>query len=123
MFVDTTNVLAALDSLAVYYAGLHRSFARDSVVLRLVRWNWVQLYEWSSYVLSVAGLEGWCTADIDEVTNRLEFGARTDGDRDALLGRLRQLGVPCWLAAVHVGGCAVFASARPPSGESGVVGP
>ena len=75
LFVDTTHVLADLDSLALYYPGSHPSFARDSVQLRLVRWNWVQLYEWYYYVLLVAGLpRGLTVTDIQEFNNRVEFG-------------------------------------------------
>ena len=102
MFVDTTNLVAALDSLVKYYPSGHRSFARDSVVLRVVRWNWVQLYDWYRYVILVAGLpDVWTSTDIDETQNRLAFGAATTTARDILLQRLRQLDAPCWLAMVE----------------------
>jgi hypothetical protein len=128
MFVDTTNIQVALDSLVVYYPGSHRSFARDSVVLRLVRWNWVQLDDWYRYFNLVAGLpDGVSFTDIQELNNRLEFGAPTAADRELLLQRFQQLGAPCWLAAVTVvplcdnGSC--LKSVQPPPAASGIVAP
>lgn len=123
MFVDTTNVSAALDSLTKYYPGSHRSFARDSVVLRLVRWNWEQLYDWYRYITSVAGLpNAWFSTDIQEDSNRVRIGAlATVANRDLLVQRLRQLDVPCWLAGVVIepgcgtGGC--NKTSRPQTGS------
>jgi len=127
-FVDISHVSESLNALAVYYPtylpGTHFSFARDSVRIRVVRWNWVQLNDWYRYVILVAGLpDGWTYSDINEVTNRLEFGAATPADRDLLLQRLSQLGAPCWLAAVSIQGYAVLKGAQPPLPASGVVAP
>ena len=120
MFVDTSDVLAALDSLAKYY----RSFSRDSIVLRQVRWDWVQLDDWYRYITWLHGLpDGETSSDIDEVTNRLEFGSVSEGRRQAILGRLRELHVPCWLAAVNIEGYAVLKGPQPPPAASGVVAP
>lgn len=124
MFVDTTNIVATLDSLVKYYPSGHRSFARDSVVLRVVRWNWVQLYDWYRYISYLKGLpDGWTFSDVDELQNRLSFGANTAADRDALVQRLRELDVPCWLAAIRVTGPAVLKDAQPSPAASGIVGP
>jgi hypothetical protein len=114
----------SLDSLAAYWSGQPLSFARDAVLIRVVRWDWVQLNDWYRYVTLVVGLpDGWTYSDIDEGKNRLEFGAATPADRDVLLQRLRQLGVPCWLAAVEVLGYAVPLTARPPSAGVEIVAP
>ena len=107
--VDTSNAAASLDSLRVYYPiyqrGSHYSFARDSVLLRVVRWNWIQLNEWYRYVLVVAGLpDGLTMTDIDEVENRLYFGAESEAARDVVVRRMVDLNVPCWLAVVDVTG-------------------
>ena len=123
-FVDTTHLSMSLDSLAAYWSGQPLSFARDAVLIRVVRWDWVQLNDWYRYVTLVVGLpDGWTYSDIDEGKNRLEFGAATPADRDVLLQRLRQLGVPCWLAAVEVLGYAVPLTARPPSAGVEIVAP
>jgi hypothetical protein len=120
MFVDTTNVLAAIDSLVKYYPYGHRSFARDSIVLRVVRWNWVQLYDWYRYISYFKGLpDGWTFSDVDEFENRLSFGGNTAADRDAVVQSLRQLDVPCWLAAVRIKGYAQLSNAQPPPAASG----
>jgi hypothetical protein len=102
MFVDTTNVDVALDTLAVYHLAGIQSFARDSVSLRLVHWNWVQLYEWYRYIFvhSTVLPDDWVMSDIDEVQNHLTFGAASYAGRDTLVARLIALGVPCWLATV-----------------------
>ena len=106
MFVDTTtDVQAALDSLAKYY----RSFSRDGILLRQVRWDWVQLDDWYRYISYFKGLpDGTTSSDIDEVTNRLEFSAVSEGRRQAILGRLREFHVPCWLAAVNIEGYVIL---------------
>jgi len=122
MFVNLTNARAALDSLTPYYPWSHASLAPDSVRFRKVRWDWVQLYDWYRYLLIVAGVDGLSVTDIQEVNNRLEFGAATAEDRGRVLRRLSELGVPCWLAAVSVQGYAVLKDGhRPPT--SGIVGP
>ncbi len=108
MFVDTTHIADALDSLDAHYPWSHPSFARDSVVVRPVRWNWVQLHDWYRYILLVAGLPvGVSYTDIHESNNRLQFGAPTAADRAVLLQRFSQLGVPCWLVASNIQGYAV----------------
>jgi hypothetical protein len=113
-FVDTTDLSSSLASLAPYFT--RYSFARGSVLINVVRWDWIQLNDWYRYLELVAGLpDGVSFTDIQEVNNRLEFGAATPADRDVLLRRLDQLGVPCWLAAVTIEGYAVLKSARPPS--------
>jgi len=44
--------------------------------------------------------------DIDEVENRLHFGAESEAARDVLVQRMIELNVPCWLALVDVTGSA-----------------
>jgi hypothetical protein len=123
-FVDTTHLSMSLDSLAAYWTGKPVSFDRDDVLIRVVRWNWVQLNDWYRYVTVVVGLpDGWTYSDIDERENRLAFGAATPADRNVLLQRLRQLGAPCWLAAVEVRGYGVPKTARPPTTGVGIVAP
>jgi hypothetical protein len=55
LLVDTTYLSAALDTLKRWYP--QRSLARDSVVVRVVRWDWILLAEWYGYFHHV-GLPG-----------------------------------------------------------------
>jgi hypothetical protein len=98
LLVDTTHLSAALDTLKRWYP--ERSLARDSVVVRVVRWDWILLAEWYGYFHHV-GLLDVNFGDINEVTNRLEFGSGSAQGRQATLQRLNDLHAPCWLAAVN----------------------
>ena len=115
LLVDTTNLSAALDTLKRWYP--HYSFARDSVVVRMVRWDWILLAEWYGYFAHV-GLPDVNFGDINEVTNRLEFGSGSaQGRQAAILQRLNDLHAPCWLAAVNEQGarCSSSVHRRRPS--------
>ena len=130
-FVDTTHLSESLDSLAVYYPmyvpghsyapGHDYSFQRQYVRIRMVRWGWEQLYDWYRY-LQLAGLPGGI-ARTDMFENHLDYGVFSAADHTALLQRLSQLAVPCWLAAVYIGGWGVTKSAQPPPAAPGIAGP
>jgi hypothetical protein len=126
LFVDTTHISESLDSLAVYYPlyfpNLHFSFQRDSVGIRTVRWSWEQLHDWYRY-LFLAGPPVVRAAFRYDASNRLTFGVATAVDRPILLQRFRQLGVPCWLAQVYIGGGSVLKDAQPPPAAPGIAGP
>jgi hypothetical protein len=101
-FVDTTNLAASLDSLAQF--GTAYTFTRDSVLINVVRWDWVKLFEWYRYIFLTVKQwpDGWTSSDIDEVANRLGFGGYPIAGRDSVAQVLSQIpGLPCWLAAVR----------------------
>ena len=129
-FVDTTRIAESLDSLAIYYPmyvpghsyllGHDYSFERDFVRIRTVRWSWEQLHDWYRYLLLAGPSAGVVRAAISfDANNRLGFGVATAADRAVLLQRFSQLGVPCWLAQVYIGGWGGAKDAQPPPAATG----
>jgi hypothetical protein len=96
--VDTTQLLAA--------AAFLRSEGLDipsSVVARQGRWDFAQLYDWFRYLRPfLFALEGTSVADINEATNRLEYGVVDEATRTSMEGVLIGLGVPCYLVAIDI---------------------
>lgn len=129
LFVDTTHIAESLGSLAIYYPlyfpNLHFVFQRDSVGIRVVRWSWVQLHDWYRYLVLAGPPNGVLRAAFSfDDGNRLSFGVATAADRTALLQRFSQLGVPCWLAQVYIGGGGGGVKvAQPPPAAPGVIAP
>lgn len=76
----------------------------DAVVARQGRWDFAQLYDWYRYLNRfVFALDGWSTADVNEATNRLEYGAVDESARREIEDTLRGLGiVPCFLVAIEL---------------------
>lgn len=124
LLVDTTNLSAALDTLKRWYP--HYSFARDSVVVRMVRWDVIQLNDWSKYLLVRRQLQNTlCGSYFDVVANRLRFVVCSDAAREAVLQRMLEIDIPCWLVAVEttfpcIPNC--LKSNQPPPFASGVAG-
>lgn len=82
--------------------GLGASVGFRPVILK-GRWDFAQLYDWYRYlVIRGVWIDGVWMSDIQEATNRLEYGV-TPAALPEFADRLTALGVPCGLVRAHVG--------------------
>jgi hypothetical protein len=99
-FVDTTDLANSLGSLADYWT--RTSLVRDSVLINVVRWDWMQLRDWNHYLLVNQKLQNIAEGQVDlETNNRVHLFVTSDAARATILQRLSEIAVPCWLVVVE----------------------
>ena len=102
-FVDPSQAAEATQALLEF--GIDIRGAR----LRQVRWDFAQLYDWYSYVnRRVWELDGLTFTDIDEVRNRLVYGAVDEKTQEMFTTVLGSMALPCELVIVEVRGFVVL---------------
>lgn len=113
LYVDDrlTIVLVEPDQRGAAIRALQRHFSGDPRIasdlstaqVRRGRWDFAQLYDWYRYLQPhVWSVEGVQSTDIDEATNRLEFGVLSEEAREELRERLAALDIPCFLVASEI---------------------
>jgi hypothetical protein len=76
-----------------------------SVVFKQGRWDFGQLYDWYRYLQDeVYAVGGISFSDINERSNRLEYGAVDERTRLRVELTLSRLDLPCFLVAVAIKG-------------------
>lgn len=104
--VDPSKRQEAIAALEQELAGTETSHLvpelRGARILR-GRWDFAQLYDWYRYLNQQVWSESGITfGDIDEVKNRIEYGARDEAARARLIARLDGLNLPCGLVVVVI---------------------
>jgi hypothetical protein len=66
------------------------------------RWDFAQLHDWYRYLAPHIRIEGTSFSDINEVNNRLEYGAIDEATRARMEEIAASLGVPCYLVAIAI---------------------
>ncbi len=76
----------------------------EGVVALQGRWDFAQLYDWYRYLnRHILPLDGTSLADVNEATNRLEYGAVDESARTEIEETLIGLGiVPCFLVTIEL---------------------
>jgi hypothetical protein len=102
---DTTQrqqVLAALPSRFNLIGGF------GGATVRAARWNFAELAEWYRYFQIQPFEAQISSADIDEATKRITFGAPDSTSRAKIEQSLAKLDVPCYLVAIERRGFSMF---------------
>ncbi len=77
----------------------------QQVIVRPVRWDYGQLYDWYRYLEPIAYANARITQmGIDVPRNRIVFGVLDETWRERLTHRIEELGVPCLPVSVEVTG-------------------
>ena len=79
------------------------------------RWDFEQMAEWYTWLYLQPGFRAakFNTSDIQEGSNRLEFGVTTEADRAAFDAVVSQFDLPCYLVATVIRGPTVFTARAP----------
>jgi hypothetical protein len=84
----------------------------STTVVRRGRWDFAQLYDWYRYV-GIDLVDGVSFADIDEASNRLDYGVIDEATRQSLEEALAALEIPCFLVAIEIRPYAQAATSAP----------
>jgi hypothetical protein len=96
-FVDTTRTTELFATLR--QRGI---LVPDNLELLQGRWDYAQLYEWSSYLSRTSFGSNVATVQLDVPLNRLDITVWTEAERLQLDSALSVLDIPCFLATIAV---------------------
>jgi hypothetical protein len=96
-FVDTTRTTELFATLR--QRGI---LVPDNLELLQGRWDYAQLYEWSSYLSRTSFGSIVATVQLDVPLNRLDITVWTEAERLQLDSALSVLDIPCFLATIAV---------------------
>jgi hypothetical protein len=99
LMVDPSQVSVLLDTLHFY--GIQRPADPRNLRVEQVRWDFYHLDEWLRYLRVTFSPAYGFPGVVSPTANRIEVTAQTIHERDALVNRLIELDVPCWLVAVR----------------------
>lgn len=99
---DPSKRAEAIAAITAAFPGLENFFPFDRARVMKGRWDFAQLADWYGYLLLKGPIPGIRTSDIQEGSNRLEFGVPNEEARAALEQWLTALDVPCRLVAIRI---------------------
>jgi hypothetical protein len=107
MLTDTSRHEETLAAIAPRIAAMYGSRNLDvrGALVQRARWDFARLYDWYHYLSDVAwagrDISG---SDIDEIRNRIAYGAVDEEAKRRVEARLAARGIPCELVVVEVRG-------------------
>jgi hypothetical protein len=98
---DPSKKTEAIEAIIAAFPGLAGFFPFERAHIVQGRWDFAQLADWYRYLLLKRPPGIW-SSDIQEGSNRLEFGVPNEEARTALEQWLTALDVPCRLVAIRI---------------------